>query len=94
MNFPDECLYVLKALKVVYTNDALTKEQGMSAQERLAFHQAHSQSTMDALKAWLTAQIEERKVEPNSGLGDAITYMLQALGATDAVSPPARCAPG
>ena len=30
---------------------------------------------MDKLKAWLTAQIEERKVEPNSGLGEAIAYM-------------------
>jgi len=30
---------------------------------------------MDELKAWLTAQIEERKVEPNSGLGEAIAYM-------------------
>ncbi len=76
-NFPEECLYVLKALKVVYTNDALTKEQGMMAHERLKFHQAQSQSTMDTLKVWLTAQLEERKVEPNSGLGEAITYMLK-----------------
>jgi hypothetical protein len=30
---------------------------------------------MEELKAWLTAQIEERKVEPNSGLGEAITSM-------------------
>ena len=77
VNFPEECLYVLKALKVVYTNDALTQQQGMSAQERLAFHQAHSQATMDALKVWLTAQLEERNVEPNSGLGEAISYMLK-----------------
>jgi transposase len=77
MNFPEECLYVLKVLKVVYTNDAWAKQQGMTAQERLAFHQAQSQAPMDALKAWLTAQFEERKVEPNSGLGEAITYMLK-----------------
>jgi transposase len=77
VNFPEECLYVLQALKVVYTNDALTKEQGLSAQERLEFHQAHSQATMDALQVWLTAQLEEKKVEPNSGLGQAITYMLK-----------------
>jgi hypothetical protein len=75
VNFPTECLYVLKALKVVYTNDSLAREQGMSAQERLAFHQAHSQATMDALQVWLTAQLEEKRVEPNSGLGAAITYM-------------------
>jgi transposase len=77
MNFPEECLYVLKVLKVIYTNDAWAKQQGMTAQGRLAFHQAQSQAPMDALKAWLTAQFEERKVEPNSGLGEAITYMLK-----------------
>jgi hypothetical protein len=32
---------------------------------------------MDELHAWLTAQLEENKVEPNSGLGGAITYLLK-----------------
>jgi transposase len=74
-NFPDECLYVLKILKVVYTNDALAKAQEMSPEQRLEFHKAQSKPKMDELEAWLIAQIEERKVEPNSGLGEAITYM-------------------
>ena len=30
---------------------------------------------MEELEAWLTVQIEARKVEPNSSLGEAITYM-------------------
>ncbi|OPY11888.1 MAG: Transposase IS66 family protein [Syntrophaceae bacterium PtaB.Bin038] len=76
-NFPEECLYVLQILKVVYTNDALAKDSGMSPEQRLKFHQANSGPKMDELKAWLTAQFEERKVEPNSGLGEAITYMLK-----------------
>jgi len=75
VNFPDECLYVLKILKVVYTNDALAKEQGLSPEQRLAFHQAQSGPPMDQLKTWLAAQLEEKKVEPNSSLGKAITYM-------------------
>jgi hypothetical protein len=75
VNFPEECLYVLKILKVVYRNDALAKDQEMSPEQRLAFHKAQSKPKMDELEAWLTAQIEERKVEPNSGLGEAITYM-------------------
>ena len=74
-HFPDECLYVLQILKVVYANDAIAKDQEMSPEQRLAFHQAQSRPKMEELKAWLTAQIEERKVEPNSGLGEAITYM-------------------
>jgi hypothetical protein len=60
VNFPDECLYVLQILHDVYTNDALAKDQGLSAEQRLHFHQENSGPKMDALKAWLTAQIEER----------------------------------
>jgi len=74
-NFPDECLHVLLILKEVYTNDALAKDQGLSPEQRLHFHQENSGPKMDALKRWLAAQIEQRKVEPNSGLGEAITYM-------------------
>ena len=77
VNFPEECLYVLEILQGVYRNDVLAKNQGMSPEQRLTFHQANSGPKMDELKAWLIAQIEERKVEPNSGLGEAITYMLK-----------------
>ena len=76
-NFPQECLYVLGILKDVYTNDAETKSQGMSDQQRLGFHQRQSGPKMDELKAWLNEQIDQRKVEPNSGLGEAIGYMLK-----------------
>ena len=31
---------------------------------------------MDDLKTWLDAQLDQKKVEPNSGLGQAISYML------------------
>jgi len=32
---------------------------------------------MDKLHNWLQAHFEERKVEPNSGLGTAMTYLLR-----------------
>jgi len=76
-NFPDECLHVLLILQEVYGNDALAKDQGLSPEQRLHFHQENSGPKMDTLQAWLTAQFEERKVEPNSGLGEAIGYMLK-----------------
>ena len=75
-NFPDECRYVLDQLRLVYKNDAVAREQKMSDEARLAFHQAESRQLMDDLKAWMESQFAERKVEPNSGLGDAIRYML------------------
>lgn len=75
-NFPDECRHVLETLAEVYHNDELTRQQRMSAEERLAFHQLRSSPLMEGLRTWLTAQFEEKKVEPNSGLGQAISYLL------------------
>jgi transposase len=75
-NFPQECLYVFEILKEVYTNDAETKRQQMSDEQRLAFHQKESGPKMDELARWLAEQFEQRKVEPNSSLGEAISYML------------------
>lgn len=74
-SFPQQCRYVLETLREVYKNDALAKEQGMSAQQRLQFHQERSGPLMDPFEKWLQEQLSERKVEPNSGLGTAISYM-------------------
>jgi len=76
-NFPDECRFVLETLAEIYHNDELSQEQRMSPEERLGFHQARSGPVMEALLAWLTAQLQEKKVEPNSGLGQAISYLLK-----------------
>jgi hypothetical protein len=74
-SFPEECIHVLEILKDVYRNDAIAKGQGMSPEQRLGFHQARSGPRMAELEAWMKAQIEDRKVEPNSSLGEAIAYM-------------------
>jgi transposase len=76
-NFPEECRYVLESFAEVYRYDAQAEELGLSPEERLRFHQAHSQPVMDKLHVWLQAQFDERKVEPNSGLGIAIRYVLR-----------------
>ena len=73
--FPDECRYLLETLREVYKHDVFCRRQEMSAEERLAYHQAHSRPLMEKLEKWLDEQFAERKVEPNSGLGQAITYM-------------------
>lgn len=73
-NFPTECRHVLERLGEVYSNDELARARGMSATERLSFHQAQSGPVMDGLQKWFTQQLEDRLVEPNSGLGRAIKY--------------------
>ena len=76
-NFPEPCRHVLEQLGEVYRNGACAQEQAMTPQERLRFHQRQSGPVMDRLHAWLTSQFEERKVEPNSGLGLAMRYLLK-----------------
>lgn len=73
--FPDECGYVLEAFEAVYRHDALAREQGLTADERLALHQVESGPVMERLHAWLKRQFDERLVEPNSALGAAINYL-------------------
>lgn len=73
--FPDECKYVIDQLADVYRNDKITKEKGMSDNERLVYHQKHSGSVMQDLHEWITRQIEQKQVEPNSVLGGAIGYI-------------------
>src|ERR1035441_2788630 len=76
-NFPQECQWVLESLRDVYRYDAEAEERGLTPEERLRFHQEHSQPVLDARRAWSRAQSEEKKGEPNSGRGEAIRYCLK-----------------
>jgi hypothetical protein len=76
-NFPDQCAVLLDSLRTVYRHDAQAKEQRLDPQQRLSFHQTHSQPVMDELKRWMETQLEQKQVEPNSDLGSAINYMLK-----------------
>jgi hypothetical protein len=74
-NFPHECRYVLSVFEAIYKNDAIAKKENLSPHERLRFHQAHSGPVMDKFHEWLSEQFDTKQVEPNSTLGQAITYM-------------------
>jgi len=75
--FPGECRHVIEAFKLIYHNDKVAREDRMSSEERLAWHQAQSKPTMDDLRTWLQRQFDDKLVEPNSALGEAITYLLK-----------------
>ena len=74
-SFPEECRYVLETLREVYRTDARVRAEGLTPEQRLRAHQQESGPRMERLEAWLREQIEQRHVEPNSGLGEAIGYM-------------------
>jgi hypothetical protein len=73
--FPDEAAFVLETLRPVFRTDHQAQQDGLSPEARLLLHQQESGPRMQALHEWMAKQIKEHLVEPNSGLGQAITYM-------------------
>jgi len=76
-NFPEETSHVIDQIALVYKTDQVAKDQNLSSQERLILHQRESGPVMKDLKTWFSEQLDQKKTEPNSGLGKAIAYMLK-----------------
>jgi transposase len=74
--FPEECRYVIELLAKVYHHDDVAKGQGLGPEPRMEFHRKTSGPLMEELETWCREQLAQKKVEPNSGLGKAINYML------------------
>ena len=75
--FDKECDFVLDVIGQVYTNDAHCRDKQYTAEARLIYHQTHSQPLMESLYLWLNNQRTYDLSESNSGLGEAIKYMLR-----------------
>ena len=74
-DFPDQCLYVItEVFGKIYHYDTLAKQNSLSSEERLKYHQDNSGPIMDVFFRWLEKQFDEKLVEPNSSFGKAITY--------------------
>ncbi|MBK7953390.1 MAG: IS66 family transposase [Candidatus Accumulibacter sp.] len=76
-HFPQPCRYVIEILAKVYANDAHCREEKLSSEQRLLTHQTHSAPPLRELKDWINDQFTKRLVEPNSGLGKALNYLLK-----------------
>ena len=73
--FPEAARRVIMDLREVYATDAQAKE--LSPEARLVLHQQRSGPIMEGLKEWMESELAEKRVEPNSGLGGAMKYMLK-----------------
>ncbi len=71
-SFPTEVRHVIDELAEVYRVDEVAKP--LTGERRLALHQLHSAPVMARLRAWFQELEDEKRVEPNSGLGKAIAY--------------------
>jgi transposase len=74
-SFPGEVRFVLHTFKEIYKTDARARKECLSPQDRLKLHQDESAPLMEALRSWMKEQFAQHKVEPNSGLGEALSYM-------------------
>jgi transposase len=72
-SFPAACSTVLEAIGKIYRYEAETVK--LSDEERLAYHQAKSGPVIAKLYEWIEEQFEQRVVEPNSSLGQALRYL-------------------
>jgi transposase len=75
--FDKQCDLVLNVIGQVYQNDAHCKKEQFTQEQRLKYHQIHSKPLMDSLYIWLNNQLLYDLSEANSGLGQAVNYMLR-----------------
>lgn len=75
--FDKECDFVLEMIGLVYANDAHCKKEKLTPEARLLYHQQYSQPAMESLLIWLNNQLLYELNEANSGLGQAVKYMLR-----------------
>jgi transposase len=74
---PELCRHILGQIGKVFHNEHLCKLQGLTRDARLEYHQRESGPVMEGLKNWIDDLVESKRVEPNSGLGDALSYMTK-----------------
>lgn len=75
--FDKECDFVLNIIGMVYANEEHCVKNKLSPKARLHYHQQYSQPLMQQLFIWLNNQLVYEQMEPNSGLGTAVQYMLR-----------------
>jgi len=75
-NHPELCTHLLDEIGKVFANDAKCRKGDVTGEARLAFHQRESGPVMAGLRTWIQELFDTKRVEPNSGLGGALRYLL------------------
>jgi len=76
-NSPVQSQKAIESIGVAYEIEAEIKKQALDPDQRLKVHQAHSGPVFEELRLWMQGDLDQKKVEPNSGLGKAFNYMLR-----------------
>lgn len=76
-NYPTECLHLLTEFGKVFKNDKICRTKRISDEERLVFHQTHSQPVMEGIKLWIENLQQGNTIEPNSDFGKNLVYIIK-----------------
>ncbi len=76
-NHPELCEHLLDEIGKVFANDAKCRKDRITGEARLAFHQRESGPVIADLRVWIEDLFANKRVEPNSGLGGALRYLLE-----------------
>jgi len=74
-HFPEDGRHILHQLQVAYRIDAQARDQRLGPQQRLELHRQHTAPVFEALHHWMGEQLDQKRIEPNSAMGRAITYL-------------------
>jgi transposase len=74
--FPEHWEFVRGVYRDIKKNEAHVKAAGMDDQARQAYHQEHSKPRMEEMFTWMQQELDQKNVEPNSGLGGIFQYFL------------------
>ena len=73
--WPKECVNIVSSFDLVFLNDKIAKEKGLTPEDRLKWHQERSAPHLDELKAYCEELINTKQIEPNSSFGKAFQYL-------------------
>lgn len=74
--YPDEAGYALERYERIFDHEDHCKRVGLDDDQRLAYHRAHSKPLFDEICEHGEMLLEEKKIEPNSDIGEAYGYMI------------------
>jgi transposase len=78
-NFPEDANHGLALIKGLYQIEEKAKESGLGYEEVYVLRQEMAKPQLETLKEW--AERTQEKVLPSSGLGNAVSYMLNHFAA-------------
>jgi len=74
--YPEQTDYVLERYRGIYDHEDHCIEAQLSPEKRRDYHRKHSRPLLREITEYGEEQIEERRVEPNSDLGEAFEYVI------------------